>query len=474
MVAVAIAFITVSCVSLVGFDESEADDTGSEGPFEVNGTHYGSLSEAISAAKFGNTINMVEDAETEKVTFTDGNRTLDLGGNTLTIVGDSTGAGIQIMGMNITITNGAIVDARDADVRAGGHTVISVAGIGISLTVDDVDITFYDSLDSASNYNYGAEVRDTGALQLTGTTSIVSVPSEGATDGSVGVYIQGAPKYGKTTTLTVADEAKISVGTVGVAGNGSTDPDYGGTAISITGGTIEATSGMGIYHPQSGELSISGNGTTVSGPTGIEIRAGSLTMTGGSVVSTSDTFSSEANGSGSTTVGAGIAVVQHTSKLDVSLSISGGTVAGVKALYEANLQGNDPTDLERITLSIIGGDFSTTGDGDDAAAVDVGDVDQIGKFISGGTFSDNVGEYCVDGFSCKETDSGFAASYDGEDAVAQIGDLRYQTLAQAIAAVPTDGTQTTITILRDFTMDEGDLVTVLEGQDIVLDLVHRF
>lgn len=469
MAAVAVAFIMVSCVPLVGIEDSVADDTNSEGPFEVDGTHYGTLSEAISAAKPGGTINMVEDAETEKVTFTGNRKTLDLGGNTLTIVGDTTGTGLQMAGMNNTITNGAIIDSRDAEARSGGHTVISVIGIGMSLTVDDVDITFYDSLNSASNYNYGVEVRDTATFSMTRTSSIVSVQGENATDGSIGVYVQGLPQHG-STTVTVEDDVRISVGTAGIAGNGSTNPDYSGTVINITGGTIEASDGMGIYHPQRGELSISGAETKVSGPTGIEIRAGSLTMTGGSVISTSNTFSSEANGSGSTTVGAGIAIVQHTSKLDIAVNISGGTVSGVKALYEENLQGNDAADLERISLSIIGGNFSTTGSSPDESVIDVGDVAEIGAFISGGKFSDNVDEYCEDGFSCKATDSGFITSYDGEDAVAQVGDFRYQTLAQAIGAVTADGTQTTITILRDFTMTEKDLVTVSDGQNIVLDL----
>ncbi len=469
MEAVAVALIMVSCISLVGIEDSVADDTNSEGPFEVDGTHYGTLSEAISAAKSGGTINMVEDAETEKVTFTGNRKTLDLGGNTLTIVGDTTGTGLLMAGMNNTITNGAITDARDTEARSGGHTVISVIGIGMSLTVDDVDITFYDSLNSSSNYNYGVEVRDTATFSMTGTSSIVSVQGENATDGSIGVYVQGLPQHG-STTLTVEDDVRISVGTAGIAGNGSTNPDYSGTVINITGGTIEASDGMGIYHPQNGELSISGAKTKVSGPTGIEIRAGALTMTGGSVISTSNTFSSEANGSGSTTVGAGIAIVQHTSKLDIAVNISGGTVSGVKALYEENLQGNDAADLERISLSIIGGNFSTTGSGSDESVIDVGDVAEIGAFISGGKFSDNVDEYCEDGFSCKETDSGFVTSYDGEDAVAQVGDFRYQTLAQAIGAVTADGTQTTITILRDFTMTAEDLVTVSDGQNIVLDL----
>jgi len=54
-----------------------------------------------------------------------------------------------------------------------------------------------------------------------------------------------------------------------------------------------------------------------------------------------------------------------------------------------------------------------------------------------------------------------------EGEVAQIGDTKYMTLGDAIAAVPTDGTQTTIKLLRDA---EGGGVQVTAGKNIVFDL----
>ncbi len=55
-----------------------------------------------------------------------------------------------------------------------------------------------------------------------------------------------------------------------------------------------------------------------------------------------------------------------------------------------------------------------------------------------------------------------------DNSVAKIGDVKYTSLAEAIAAVPTDGTQTTITMLADEELSSG--VTVAAGQDIILDL----
>ncbi len=51
--------------------------------------------------------------------------------------------------------------------------------------------------------------------------------------------------------------------------------------------------------------------------------------------------------------------------------------------------------------------------------------------------------------------------------VCKIGDQEYTSLAEAVAAVPTDGTQTTITLLAD---TAGSGVKVVSGQNIIFDL----
>lgn len=62
----------------------------------------------------------------------------------------------------------------------------------------------------------------------------------------------------------------------------------------------------------------------------------------------------------------------------------------------------------------------------------------------------------------------FVLSDPVETYVAQIGETKYATLADAIAAVPTDGTETTITMIADEAVVAG--VTVAAGQNIVLEL----
>ncbi len=57
-----------------------------------------------------------------------------------------------------------------------------------------------------------------------------------------------------------------------------------------------------------------------------------------------------------------------------------------------------------------------------------------------------------------------------DDEVAQIGEAKYATLAEAIAEVPADGTETTITMIADETIAGNAGITIPVGKNIVLDL----
>ena len=54
--------------------------------------------------------------------------------------------------------------------------------------------------------------------------------------------------------------------------------------------------------------------------------------------------------------------------------------------------------------------------------------------------------------------------------VAKIGDIPYDSLKAAVAAVPAGGTETTILLMDNIVMTTDDIVTVAEGQNIILDM----
>jgi prepilin-type N-terminal cleavage/methylation domain-containing protein len=166
----------------------------------------------------------------------------------------------------------------------------------------------------------------------------------------------------------------------GVSNNGTSTNEP--TIMQISGGRIESEKAAALYHAGKGTLTITGNPEFV-GVTGIEIRAGQMTMTGGTVTGNGVPLDTKPNGNGSTTVGAGIAIVQHTTKLELSVSISGGTINGYTGLYESNVQNNADEDLQKITINVTGGTFQAINGGENAISIE--DAGVVNVSISGET-----------------------------------------------------------------------------------------
>lgn len=57
--------------------------------------------------------------------------------------------------------------------------------------------------------------------------------------------------------------------------------------------------------------------------------------------------------------------------------------------------------------------------------------------------------------------------------VCAIGDTKYLTVADAVEAVPADGTETTITMLKDVDFEGNNVATIPVGKNVVLDLVGK-
>lgn len=131
---------------------------------------------------------------------------------------------------------------------------------------------------------------------------------------------------------------------------------------------------------------------TIAGATGIEIRAGQLTLNGATVTGKNNSMVVKPNSSGTTTDGAGIAVAQHTTKLPIEVTINSGTISGYTAFYESNPQNNSTEDLAKVKLNITGGNFKTINGG----TVAVYSADKTG-FVTGGYFTSDPTAYLAEG-----------------------------------------------------------------------------
>ena len=206
------------------------------------------------------------------------------------------------------------------------------------------------------------------------------------TSGNVWGAIQ-LIKEGETGKLS---ELVVNGGTIegyyyGIVGNGKRH----NTKITINNGRVQCTNTddcTAIFQPQEGDLII--NNGTISGGSGIEIRAGNLTVSNGVIKGLDEKFSKMSNKNGTTTEGVGIAVVQHITKKPINVSILGGSFSGQYAFYEWNSENNEEEAIHKIKIKISGGDFVGLAEG-----VKTVYSENFTNFISGGKFNTNVDEY---------------------------------------------------------------------------------
>ena len=199
--------------------------------------------------------------------------------------------------------------------------------------------------------------------------------------------------------------------TVNIAGHliGQGKDENDGVGLYINGtaidcdvtftGTIDGEQINGMYLAGNANTVIEG-ATINSTSSGIEIRAGSLRIDNSYVKTTYEGEPTvTANGNGSTTVGAAIAVAQHSTAIPISVIVNNTTCIGPACILESNPQ-NNPNATE--TTSIVFNPSSCVG------KVMTNDPDNDCKhFVTGGRYKDKPDDmYIAEGYEVKETYNG--------------------------------------------------------------------
>lgn len=310
----------------------------SEGTFvaSVGEYSYTTLQQAIDAAADGNTVTLLSDVEEEvRISSSNASITLDLNGND---INTPAGKRFWILRGDITVT--------DSSDKNGMSTVANVlVALGNNIRIENIKI-----VDNQEEDGRALIVQDKAQAVIENAVIYGS---------TAGLAVFG-PGSGLTTSVTVID-SEINGGRFGISGNGTNH----GTVINVVNcivGASENTSSShpvaGIYHPQEGELTVNG-GTVTGTASAIEIRSGSLTVTGDAVLtSTSTQFSINKNEEGKdglTASGVALAVSQHSTNKDIKVTVESGTFNGVKAVYEEDVQDDSSTN---IAMEISGGTFN--------------------------------------------------------------------------------------------------------------------
>lgn len=398
----------------------------------------------------------------------------------------ASGADVDVTIVNVNVSSSRLASTLISLTGTDGTMRINLNGLDVDYTVTTknqamaLSVTGADLTMSDSNISiaYGDSVTQgsatTTAIDLNHANAELTRVTATSEDGA-GIVFTGSMSFDEAVAASVSEYAHLTLNgctvsgsTIALSGNGG--ENLSGTLIDVQNSTLTSTgnAGLAVYHPQYGVLNILGTGNTLTGVTGIEIRAGELNVEGGTITATG-AFASNPSGGGSTTDGVAIAVTQHTTALPIDVTISGGTLnatgAEGKSLYQANVQGNDPTDVAKIEMQVTGGTFN--------AAVE---SENVTEFISGGTFGETLFEdYIADGSLQCPAEGGYIVGdpdivAEGKD-IFVIGNTAYDTLQSAVDAVPADNTQTTITFV-DGDGDKviaGNGVVVKVGQNIVFD-----
>ena len=158
-----------------------------------------------------------------------------------------------------------------------------------------------------------------------------------------------------------------------------------GTDITINGGSVTATDGWGVYFPSTGTVSISN--AEISGITGIEMRAGSLSIVDTKIAATATeyTVSEAPKDGGSTVLGAAIAIAPYSNSVtggSVSVDIQGGTFTGQVAFAQVHVP--NVSDTPTFNFSISGGKFTSNDPTYDSVVTESGEIEE--RFITGGSF----------------------------------------------------------------------------------------
>lgn len=264
---------------------------------KINDNLYTSLKAAVSAASAGQTVTLLKDTK-EGVTVSK-NLTIDLGGKTLT-------------GLDLTNRNGK--NER------------------LAFTANNGDVTLQNG-----NIDGRVNAYDAGSLTIAENVTVKNSYNNGDTYDCFGIVVWGDGTAGnencKSPKLTVNGKVTLEKGGIAISTNGT---DLSNATITINKGAVISSNEDGAIYLPSGKLIM--NGGTISGPTGIQICAGSANinsefqLNGGTVIATGDDQrTSKGSGDGLIPDGAAISVVNRGYPNGVpTVAINGGFFSSAK------------------------------------------------------------------------------------------------------------------------------------------------
>lgn len=308
-------------------------------------------------------------------------------------------------GQTVTVINDVdMTSGKNLTVKAGQDIVLDMNGHSIKGANADYKnihvfgkLTLKDSKENSTGKIYSEDPYKSGVDK-----ALIYVDNNGAfvmESGHINTVLPNSVNNGQfavgsfeNSTVTI-NGGTIEGGYSAITGFG--DPTDN-TTITINGGTLICPMDYAIYHPQPGKLTVNKGATIYGGAGAICMKSGELEINGGTLTS---------KGKGNT----------------------GNWGDGTGGLGNAALNFCKP--YGNVTATIKGGTITAEGD---AVVIDAKPTagKEVTLAISGGTYSSDVSQYCVEGFTA-------TPNADGTYGISEVGDgmiIVYDKTSEKIAA----------------------------------------
>ena len=353
---------------------------------QIGDTKYATLADAIAAAKDGDTITLLDNVN-EGVTISGKKITLDLNEKKIYCANSDA----------VAVNSDAEVTIKNGTLESNGKNCGGVWVKNAKATLENCTVIGTNNEESCAVYaSNGAKVTINNC-KLTANNCKLTAKHYALIMMGANVTINGGTFNAPTS----------------ISANGS--DDYDDATLTINGGTFDGS----IYWPANGKLTI--NDGTFTAETAIYIKSGSLEINGGTFTGNGEKKDYTYENSAFNPTGAAIVIENvGTGEYDAITSVS---ITGGKFISVNNVA---------VQSETAGQEGAITG------------------FVSGGTFSSAVEEkLCAEGYIPTKNEEGTYGVKVGSY-VAQIGETKYETLADAFAAAKTGDT---VTLLCDVNLN---------------------
>ena len=370
-------------------EASDAVDVQAEertaGEVQIGEQIYPTLTEAFAAAKDGDVLRLLENAEVSQPILLTKNVTLDTNGftvsaaagfkgnfmftnrGTFNIVGSgkidgSVGTYPLIM---INNTGGAVLNIQSSEITGQGVVqnvggIVNITGGTLTASARNTVLSQFGEVHIGASAHLMAAGEGKSAVQLIGAKMTLSgdaVLSVLSGNGGIDVFNSNRNEEGTVSAQVEITGGRIETKDFPVSGN---NQESAGAEVAITGGSLKNISGgTAIYWPMEGQLTIGGN-AVIEGGTGIEAKMGTITIKDNAVITGSGEWKEEkpqnggANPEGSAFLGSAQMYDGCINDSSLVVNILGGTLKSVNGNAVTIYNTEEKSDV-RADISVTGG-----------------------------------------------------------------------------------------------------------------------